>query len=135
MQTNTQIQRTRRIRKALENRTNMEDDRVAILEAQLSQAKLIAEEADKKYEEVDILAYLKTQTNFTHTQQLCQGLIGYFYKRFKQSSRAAEPIRVTPQCPLLPGRPDRPLIMYFIPPITTHRVQCPQGAGEPFSDR
>lgn len=41
-----------RIRKALENRTNMEDDRVAILEAQLSQAKLIAEESDKKYEEV-----------------------------------------------------------------------------------
>lgn len=30
----------------------MEDDRVTILEAQLSQAKLIAEEADKKYEEV-----------------------------------------------------------------------------------
>jgi tropomyosin-1 len=30
----------------------MEDDRVAILESQLSQAKLIAEEADKKYEEV-----------------------------------------------------------------------------------
>lgn len=43
----------KRIRKALENRTNMEDDRVAILEAQLSQAKLIAEEADKKYEEVE----------------------------------------------------------------------------------
>jgi hypothetical protein len=41
-----------RIRKALENRTNMEDDRVAILEAQLSQAKLLAEEADKKYEQV-----------------------------------------------------------------------------------
>ncbi|CAG2054194.1 unnamed protein product, partial [Timema podura] len=39
------------IRKALENRTNMEDDRVGILEAQLNQAKLIAEEADKKYEE------------------------------------------------------------------------------------
>ena len=31
----------------------MEDDRVAILEAQLAQAKLIAEEADKKYEEVN----------------------------------------------------------------------------------
>ena len=30
----------------------MEDDRVAILEAQVAQAKLIAEEADKKYEEV-----------------------------------------------------------------------------------
>lgn len=41
-----------RIRKALENRTNMEDDRVAILESQLAQAKQIAEEADKKYEEV-----------------------------------------------------------------------------------
>jgi hypothetical protein len=41
-----------RIRKALENRTNLEDDRIAILEAQLAQAKLIAEEADKKYEEV-----------------------------------------------------------------------------------
>jgi hypothetical protein len=41
-----------RIRKVLENKSNMEDDRVAILEAQLAQAKLIAEEADKKYEEV-----------------------------------------------------------------------------------
>lgn len=30
----------------------MEDDRVGILEQQLAQAKLIAEEADKKYEEV-----------------------------------------------------------------------------------
>merc|ERR1712121_568010 len=30
-----------RIRKALENKNNMEDDRVAILEAQLAQAKLI----------------------------------------------------------------------------------------------
>lgn len=43
---------TNRIRKALENRTNMEDDRVSLLEQQLAQAKLIAEEADKKYEEV-----------------------------------------------------------------------------------
>ncbi|XP_014251880.1 tropomyosin isoform X16 [Cimex lectularius] len=40
-----------RIRKALENRTNMEDDRVGSLESQLAQAKLIAEESDKKYEE------------------------------------------------------------------------------------
>lgn len=47
-----------RIRKALENRTNMEDDRVAILESQLAQAKLIAEEADKKYEEVQQIIYL-----------------------------------------------------------------------------
>ena len=36
----------------MENRTNMEDDRVSFLESQLNQAKLIAEEADKKYEEV-----------------------------------------------------------------------------------
>jgi len=35
----------------------MEDDRVAILEAQLAQAKLIAEEADKKYEEVCPLSW------------------------------------------------------------------------------
>lgn len=47
-----------RIRKALENRTNMEDDRVAILEAQLSQAKLIAEESDKKYEEVKEYSFM-----------------------------------------------------------------------------
>lgn len=56
-----------RIRKALENRTNMEDDRVAILEAQLSQAKLIAEEADKKYEEVRHIFAQSTCTS-THTQ-------------------------------------------------------------------
>lgn len=39
----------------------MEDDRVAILESQLSQAKLIAEEADKKYEEVDRQIQKKTE--------------------------------------------------------------------------
>ena len=36
----------------LENKSNTEEDRVAIVEAQLAQAKLIAEEADRKYEEV-----------------------------------------------------------------------------------
>merc|ERR1712080_23361 len=40
-----------RVRKVLENRSNLEDDRVQILEAQLHQAKLIAEEADRKYDE------------------------------------------------------------------------------------
>lgn len=40
------------IRKALENRTNMEDDRITLLENQLGQARLIAEESDKKYEEM-----------------------------------------------------------------------------------
>ena len=36
----------------LENKNNTEEDRVTIVEQQLSQAKLIAEEADKKYDEV-----------------------------------------------------------------------------------
>lgn len=35
----------------------MEDDRVSLLEQQLAQAKLIAEEADKKYEEVCKILY------------------------------------------------------------------------------
>ena len=41
-----------RIRKALENKSNMEDDKNAHLETALAQAKQIAEESDKKYEEV-----------------------------------------------------------------------------------
>ncbi len=32
----------------------MEDDRISLLETQLSQARLIAEESDKKYEEVRV---------------------------------------------------------------------------------
>ena len=43
-----------RIRKTLENRTNMEDERISVLETQLAQARLIAEESDKKYEEVRV---------------------------------------------------------------------------------
>ena len=43
----------------LENKSNTEEDRVAVVEAQLAQAKLIAEEADKKYEEVKITAASK----------------------------------------------------------------------------
>ena len=39
----------------LENKNNTEEDRVAIVEQQLAQAKLIAEEAVKKYEEVKSL--------------------------------------------------------------------------------
>jgi tropomyosin-1 len=49
------------IRKAMENRTNMEDVRVAILEARLCQAKLTAEEADMKYQEVARKLVLKEQ--------------------------------------------------------------------------
>lgn len=64
----------------MENRTNMEDDRVGILESQLSQAKLIAEEADKKYEEV-LIRVLKIYFVYggkgidnlrdLHTRRLC----------------------------------------------------------------
>ena len=46
------LRKSFRIRKVLENKSNTEEDRVAIVEAQLAQAKLIAEEADRKYEEV-----------------------------------------------------------------------------------
>ena len=44
----------------LENKSNTEEDRVAIVEAQLAQAKLIAEEADRKYEEVKLIIEQKT---------------------------------------------------------------------------
>ena len=50
-----------RIRKVLENKSNTEEDRVAIVEQQLAQAKLIAEEADKKYEEVKLQLKKTTQ--------------------------------------------------------------------------
>ena len=48
----------------LENKNNTEEDRVAIVEQQLAQAKLIAEEADKKYEEVKSLP---EQTKITYS--------------------------------------------------------------------
>lgn len=51
----------------------MEDDRVGVLEQQLAQAKLIAEEADKKYEEVDPLNH----STFTHTSG-CVMCLGQF---------------------------------------------------------
>lgn len=61
----------------------MEDDRVAILEAQLAQAKLIAEEADKKYEEVDtqftsqsiLLVRIRCAAN-GHTFVVASGVVG-----------------------------------------------------------
>ncbi len=65
----------------------MEDDRVAILEAQLSQAKLIAEEADKKYEEVEckiqfyLKNYLTIWIGFDHMQILCM------YRTFRDTVR------------------------------------------------
>jgi Fe-S-cluster formation regulator IscX/YfhJ len=55
----------------------MEDDRVAILESQLSQAKLIAEEADKKYEEVQpphlnfLQRHTLTHDRFDRATRMC----------------------------------------------------------------
>ena len=63
-----------RIRKALENKSNMEDDRVAILEAQLAQAKLIAEEADKKYEEVSEHAVVRVTVLLVDYSMHCSAL-------------------------------------------------------------
>ena len=61
----------------LENKSNTEEDRVAIVEQQLAQAKLIAEEADKKYEEVKyrhrrLLHSVKTFDFFVQKQQIIQ---------------------------------------------------------------
>ena len=59
-----------RIRKVLENKSNTEEDRVAIVEAQLAQAKLIAEEADRKYEEVKLIIEQKNKfKNKSHPQK------------------------------------------------------------------
>ena len=53
----------------LENKSNTEEDRVAIVEAQLAQAKLIAEEADRKYEEVKLIIEQKNKfKNKSHPQ-------------------------------------------------------------------
>ena len=41
-----------RNRKVLENLNNASEERTDVLEEQLTEAKLIAEEADKKYDEV-----------------------------------------------------------------------------------
>ena len=49
----------------LENKNNTEEDRVTIVEQQLSQAKLIAEEADKKYEEVKVFRNRLNHTSST----------------------------------------------------------------------
>jgi len=72
-----------RIRKALENRTNMEDDRVSLLEQQLAQAKLIAEEADKKYEEVGHVA-----ANNERKGRRCEPFVSPWLGASYRSSRA-----------------------------------------------
>lgn len=52
--------------KVIENRALKDEEKMEIQEIQLKEAKHIAEEADRKYEEVsfsaDLLVYLKTHT-------------------------------------------------------------------------
>jgi len=45
-----------RNRKALESRSLADDERITFLETQLKEAKYIAEDADRKYDEVYILS-------------------------------------------------------------------------------
>lgn len=73
---------TSRARKCLENRANMEDDRVGILETQLAQAKHIAEEADKKYEEVRGQIFL-LPLNQNRVRQVWPGKAGSSKQRGK----------------------------------------------------
>lgn len=47
-----------RNRKVLENLNNASEERTDVLEKQLTEAKLIAEEADKKYDEVKAATWL-----------------------------------------------------------------------------
>lgn len=53
----------------MENRNNMENDKVNDLETQLGQARIIAEESDKKYEEV--------RSRFEAQSQTCSGTMYY----------------------------------------------------------
>lgn len=59
----------------------MEDDRVSLLEQQLAQAKLIAEEADKKYEEVYQipLDYLVFDMEWKNTNRVCFKKMRHLY--------------------------------------------------------
>ena len=58
----------------------MEDDKVAIIEAQLAQAKQIADEADRKYEEVK----RKTKTNLDITDSGKQHNTFSFYTHIQR---------------------------------------------------
>ena len=42
-------------RKSLEQRTYQDDERIATLEQQLGEAQLIAEDSDRKYDEVNLI--------------------------------------------------------------------------------
>lgn len=75
----------------------MEDDRVAILEAQLSQAKLIAEEADRKYEEVENNCSSKLVRKIKATI-FSGGFGGQKYKRNKESDRKLIKVQILLQC-------------------------------------
>ena len=48
----TKTQTTKRGRKSLEARNIVDDERIALLEKQLAEAQIIAEDADRRYDEV-----------------------------------------------------------------------------------
>jgi len=61
----------------------MEDDRISVLETQLSQARLIAEESDKKYEEVRVRDLLVTGLAIIISNSVAKWLL--FYMSSKMS--------------------------------------------------
>ena len=81
-----------RIRKVLENKSNTEEDRVAIVEQQLAQAKLIAEEADKKYEEV------KLQLKKNNPKELLDPQSSVFTKYFSAALHTLTKFPYDPYC-------------------------------------
>ena len=78
----------------------MEDDRVAILEAQLAQAKLIAEEADKKYEEVRREHHLRSTSG--DGREGCTRLLVTIFRNGDVLSQnilvSVAPLHLVPRC-------------------------------------
>lgn len=61
----------------------MEDDRVSILEAQLAQAKMIAEDSDKKYEEVGLFSVIPDWDQVSHS---LHGIFVFRYVKWETKS-------------------------------------------------
>ncbi len=65
----------------------MEDDRIAVIEAQLAQAKQIADEADRKYEEVKYQQRRPIPANCTDSNKAAQT-----HFLFRRLSKTFEPV-------------------------------------------
>ena len=57
-----------RNRKALESRSLADDERITFLETQLKEAKYIAEDADRKYDEVNNIEILRCRLVYASTR-------------------------------------------------------------------